>query len=550
MKEPLEQEVGGVESFATQLFEKTGARYPYAVAVIISLLCGVCTLIAFSYLMVLQPADLPLSALRVPLLVGFALAALYFSSAVALSTRQLRLCLACQHVGPCEHVAVIERAWNEAGHFGDRLVLHVFIAGVIATGTATLIAVFGESAVPFGTLSQGYPAAAMLSGLEVVVILPFGRALMLPVLRKLKSKRSELVLHDHAGVRSMRRYLLMGFLFTNVVVIVLNTTVAYEISRHPDQLRLTELVTLNVLALLILLFTLWAYLRLILNPLERLIAGVGTIDAAETSWRAGTLGVGEVGLLGEAFDHMLCRLDESNKELLSQERLLLRNQRLETLGTLAAGVAHEINNPLTAIQANLEFLEDDSLPRDEMLEAIGDSIESAQQIQTIVRGLTLHARGDDGEVPTRLDAATVMQESLRMVRTQIPDDLKLTIDLSETMHLIVRHSRLRQVLMNLLVNAFHALESIEAAELSLRLLRRDNAVCFRIEDNGPGIPVAVQKKIFDPFFSTKDIGKGTGLGLHISRTIIDAAGGRIELASEPGKTVFEVWLPSVDRQDG
>ncbi|MBK8171213.1 MAG: response regulator [Sandaracinaceae bacterium] len=235
---------------------------------------------------------------------------------------------------------------------------------------------------------------------------------------------------------------------------------------------------------------------------------------------------------------------------------LLQADRMVSLGTLAAGVAHEINNPLAYVIANLQHLVenlpkvggDPDTPRlvQEMHALAVEAKEGAERMRVIVRDLGTFSRATD-ESRQSLDIARVLDSCVNIAWNEIRHRGTLVREYGETPVVGASEARLGQVFLNLLVNAAHALPEVTSTgKITLRTYtdRLGNAV-IDVIDNGHGIAKEHLKRIFDPFFTTKPKGVGTGLGLAISQSILSSMGGGIEVFSEQGKgTTFRVTLPS------
>jgi PAS domain S-box-containing protein len=231
-----------------------------------------------------------------------------------------------------------------------------------------------------------------------------------------------------------------------------------------------------------------------------------------------------------------------------------QQDRLATVGTLAAGVGHEINNPLAYVIGNIEFALEElrliagpspSARLAEMLEVLGEAREGADKIRKIVRGLRSLARED--VVLQQVDPGVVVETSLSMASHEIKHKASVVVELGDTPQVLADESRLTQVLVNLLVNAAQAFDSSGFAEnrISVRSHTGDDGrVVIEVSDNGPGIPASLQKRIFDPFFTTKPVGQGTGLGLSVSRNIAATLGADLRVESEEGRgATFSIVLP-------
>ena len=240
------------------------------------------------------------------------------------------------------------------------------------------------------------------------------------------------------------------------------------------------------------------------------------------------------------------------------EAKLTQAERLASMGTLAAGVAHEINNPLTYVMANIGFVAErlsklkpfPAVAFDQQIEELGTALSEAQEgavrVRQIVRDLKTLARGDE-EHYGPVDISRVIETSIGMVAADIRAKADLVIDLGETPPVEASESRLGQVLVNLLVNAAQAITEGGAAANRIRIATRTDAVgraVISVSDSGSGIPPEVLGRIFDPFFTTKPVGVGTGLGLFICHGIVKALGGEITVESKLGAgTTFRILLP-------
>jgi signal transduction histidine kinase len=250
-----------------------------------------------------------------------------------------------------------------------------------------------------------------------------------------------------------------------------------------------------------------------------------------------------------------------------RERLMI-SERMASAGTLAAGVAHEINNPLAIAVLNLS-LSAESLKRltvviDELKakgtqeaatlgahmadlrEPLDDAREALDRIREIVRDVKLFSRPDD-EVTSSVDLHRVADSSARMAWNEIRHRARLVKQYGEIPIVHANESRLGQVLLNLVVNAAQALPEGHAEENEIRITTRTGEsgdAVIEVADTGCGMSKETAARIFDPFFTTKPVGIGTGLGLAICHGIVTDLGGRIEVESEVGKgTVFRVHLP-------
>jgi len=252
---------------------------------------------------------------------------------------------------------------------------------------------------------------------------------------------------------------------------------------------------------------------------------------------------------------------DTRRKVRELERRLLETERVYSLGVVAASVAHELRNPLTALLTTLDLAEmrlkslidglssGRSIPPDEVdsVKKVGDQISRAKQavdqITEITSGIELSHRRRDEE--RTADMKEVANLTLRCVRAELLKRAQIQVEIEPGPPVVGSPNKLGQVVMNLLINALQALPDRPRGQnlVSLRLRPAGEFVRLEVEDNGSGIPQDVLVKIFDPFFTTKTHG-GTGLGLAISKQIIEEVRGRISVDSEIGRgTRFCVELP-------
>ncbi len=259
----------------------------------------------------------------------------------------------------------------------------------------------------------------------------------------------------------------------------------------------------------------------------------------------------ELASANRALEQRLAELREA------QARLGLAD-RMASVGTLAAGVGHEINNPMTFVHANLEYLDGEleewlaSAPPEkagrleEARTALRDAIVGARRVTAIVRDLRVFSRAEDSAVE-RVLVGPIIELCVKVAQNEIRHRARLEVELEARQHVLGNAGKLSQVFLNVIVNAAQAIEPGAADKNLIRVCTRDvgETVVVAISDTGRGIAPEHLARIFDPFFTTKPVGQGTGLGLAISQGIVASLGGRIDVESTPGSgTTITVALPA------
>ena len=279
----------------------------------------------------------------------------------------------------------------------------------------------------------------------------------------------------------------------------------------------------------------------------------------------------------QALRHRKEELERSFRQLQENQGRLIQSEKMAGMGQLVAGVAHEINNPLSYVTNNIAVLDrdvrqivalvasyhahlGDAIPLE--IQAAEDAIDldytlanidrlfrstrqGLQRVGEIVAGLRDFSRLDEAEFK-QVDPNEPVRMTLEMVRYQIRQkDIHLVVAIDPLPTVWCNPGRLNQVLLNLLVNAIQAVGPGATITVRTRSLPESAEFQYEVADNGPGIPESIRDKIFDPFFTTKPQGVGTGLGLWIAYSIVQEHCGRIELATELGQgTTFTVTLPT------
>lgn len=232
------------------------------------------------------------------------------------------------------------------------------------------------------------------------------------------------------------------------------------------------------------------------------------------------------------------RLERARREALEtlaiSERRRAHSEKLATIGQLAASVMHEINNPVAFIGSNLDYLEREvrsgaEVPREELAEVLQETRAGVERVRQIIADLRGFSRMD-AEEPTECALADVVHDAARIARLRLKHVARLEVDVPENLPPVLAvRGRLAQVLLNLLVNAGDALEARGGDGSEVRVIgrREGERVVLCVEDNGPGFPPHVLPRLFETFFTTKGPEKGTGLGLALSREMVEQFGGTL-----------------------
>lgn len=248
----------------------------------------------------------------------------------------------------------------------------------------------------------------------------------------------------------------------------------------------------------------------------------------------------------DEFSDLLSAIDRMLEELAHRQEILIQSHKLRAVGTLTAGVAHELNNPINNITLTAHMLleEYQEISDEERKEMILDLINQADRSRSIVRNLLDFARESESKIES-LDLGALIQETIKLAGNQIKlAGVHLDVSILPNLPRIHGdHQQLSQVFLNILLNALDVIP--KGGRIQVSVAHEDpNFVAAKITDNGPGIPEHILPNIFDPFFTTKTKGKGTGLGLSVSQGIIARHGGQIRVSSKEGVgTTFTIILP-------
>lgn len=308
--------------------------------------------------------------------------------------------------------------------------------------------------------------------------------------------------------------------------------------------------------------------RRTISPLETMVKATKQIAAGDLGVRVSVKADNEIGELAGAFNAMVASLETMNRELehwghtledkvkertdqlVAVQADMARAQKLASIGRLAAGVAHSINNPLGGILA-LSMLAAEDCKDPALLADLNTVATQAMRCREIVKGLLEFSHQSDARV-AETDVNGIVSESVELLERQsafhnVAIVRRLTGDLAPV---LINPAQLQDAVTNLLVNAVDAMERGGTLTVETEPAAAPFEVVIRIADTGCGIPEEHMPYLFEPFFTTKRVGKGTGLGLATTHGVVTKAGGTIEVASSPSGTTFTIHLPGVAAANG
>ncbi len=538
---------------------RPGARRPLAVPWLVIVLCWPATLLGWYYLtLVADPSQwrdrFLLDYLVVLLAVDSTLCVALFLRA----TPSLRAVLrAAEPPGP----EILERAWIEGidlpVHMG--LVICALVALTVVPAAVYLWWWRGLRAL----VLHGLVAAAIAGACELTVLFPLVQAAALPFLRHLREVRPSLRLDAPGAVAPpLRAYFVFALGTLASVSLILVAALIHGKgeaclgSAVPEGPALALATTCLSAMAAGPAFQVW---QAVLLPTRRLaeamvrVAGEGGDRGAKE--RIGLLSVGDVGRLCERFDDMLDALARSRMQLEEHEALLRHAQRFEVMGMMAGTFAHEVANPLTSLVSNVAAasdvvaqLESEGRPpavdalRD-VSEALADAARAAGQMTFLVRDMRSFGRKGDKRV-ANVALADLLDGAIRLAGGEIAKVGGVVRSYQPCGRIAGSPQKLTQVFLNLLLNAVQALPADGRGRIRVSVRQVGAWAEATVEDNGAGMPPEVQARVFEPLFTTKPEGVGTGLGLHLSRRIVEEHGGRIAFESRPSEgTTFRILLP-------
>ncbi|MEO8183339.1 MAG: ATP-binding protein, partial [Deltaproteobacteria bacterium] len=345
-------------------------------------------------------------------------------------------------------------------------------------------------------------------------------------------------------------------------------TLRLAINAEPSSARGATLIQsfrlyASLIAGSLLMLVYFALTRLIVRPLDDLSEAARGVTLGSRQLLVPTTRVRELRDLGTSLQRMtdsllakedslqreIERVERATRELGHAQRDLVRSERLASVGRLAAGLAHEIGNPIAALIGLQDLLIDGNLEPEEQRDFIKRMRSETERVNRTLRDLLQFARPgrETAARPSRPgDVETAIHDTAALVMHQATlRDVELCIDVHPGLaRVTLGGEQLIQVVLNLILNAADALEGRTGARISVLASASEGCVQIAVEDNGEGVPSSIADHIFEPFFTTKEVGRGTGLGLSICQSLVAAAGGSLNLdAAHAGGARFVVQLP-------
>lgn len=300
-------------------------------------------------------------------------------------------------------------------------------------------------------------------------------------------------------------------------------------------------LSITALAIFILMFF---YTRMTMKSIEEVIHTSKKIMNGDLSARCSINASDEAGLLCKTINQMAESLERHEKKLKEDTQMQIsQSEKLASVGRLAAGVAHEINNPLTGVLTFAHLLKEKKTNNESDLQDIDVIIHETTRVREIIRGLLDFAR-QSPSIKEMNDINEIIQQLLLLLKGQKEfRNIKIIENYDKNLpEIFADKNQLQQVFMNLFLNAGEAIFGTGAITITTSI--SDSNILITISDTGCGIKDVDMDKIFDPFFTTKPVGKGTGLGLSVSHGIIQQHGGSIKCESKEGEgTIFKIFLP-------
>ncbi|NLA76062.1 MAG: hypothetical protein GX846_11440 [Deltaproteobacteria bacterium] len=344
------------------------------------------------------------------------------------------------------------------------------------------------------------------------------------------------------------------------VSIISSLEPVYEVLRNSEKL---VIIYIAIDTLVLAFVGIYLLSRIVVNPIHRLLRMTEEYEDSESILAAGEAPANEIGNLTRALANMLKRLDENkqelkshivslekaNKELKAAQNEIIQSEKLASVGRLAAGIAHEIGNPIGIILGYIDLIMKGGLTDYEEKDFLARVEGEITRINIIIRQLLDFSRSPE-EHRVNIPVHSLLTETVEMLKPQSGmKEIEVSLALAaENDNVTAERNLLQQVFLNILINSIDALSEeggpVENARIHITSKNRDGLLELELIDNGPGISPDKLDHMFDPFFTTKAPGKGTGMGLSVCYRIIQAMGGTIRAESTPGKSMkIRIELP-------
>lgn len=322
-----------------------------------------------------------------------------------------------------------------------------------------------------------------------------------------------------------------------------------NLQKKSDNLKINSVVIMGILVVISLMIAAILASRL-LRPLQSISVAVEDIANGREVTGLPVNSADEIGELARSFDNMRSQLQEKEQELIVSQGQVHYANKMASLGEMASGMAHEINSPIQTINLVAQHiqrqLKKKNVPEN-LYESMSKITESVSKVSAIIDGLKKVSRSPANDKFEKIklselvhDVLSLTEERFRLNNVQFyVNYLNVSPDTLVQCYCI----QITQVLINLINNAYDAVQEVDVKKINMSIEEKDNKILFAISDSGPGISDDCIDKIFEPMFTTKDVGKGTGLGLAISREIILKHNGDIYIDHNSDKTRFVIELP-------
>lgn len=329
-----------------------------------------------------------------------------------------------------------------------------------------------------------------------------------------------------------------------ISVLVLSILAIHAVVRSHETLSVKWILIAAVFFAIVLCFILLAVLLVLVErPLEELMDTIGRVQKGDfTAQVAFAKREDDIGQLGQQFNEMVATLDQNRQEIEElHTREMARAEHLATLGELAAGLAHEIRNPLAGIAGVVDIMGKELPANSPSRGVIGEVHREILRIQAILNDLLSYARPRPPNIHSA-NLNTTTEQAVFIARQQVmTKPIQILFEANPALPLVEHDQALiQQVVLNLVLNGIQAISGTGQVRVGLK--EESGFAVIQVSDTGRGISPEALPRIFKPFFTTRN--EGTGLGLSLANSIVQSHGGRIEVTSAPGKgSQFKIWLP-------